>query len=110
MWMNRKYCVCSSSYGIWRMIKFLLNSRLREKEAYSLCEKKNSRMTSNNALLNEYLESHWLDVDCCGRDDFNKHIILRAKRLLNAIEVAMGKNISGRDSEEVLNSFGEILI
>lgn len=61
-------------------------------------------------VLNEYLESHWLDVDCCRNDDFNKHIILRAKRLLDAIELAMGKNISGRDSEEVINGFGEKLI
>ncbi len=31
-------------HGIWRVIKFLLDSRLREKAAYSLCEKKNSKM------------------------------------------------------------------
>lgn len=29
-------------HGIWRMIKFMFDSRLREKAAYSLCEKKNS--------------------------------------------------------------------
>lgn len=62
------------------------------------------------SVLNGYLESHWLDVDCCRNDDFNKHIILRAKKLLDAIELAMGKNISGRDSEEVINGFGEKLI
>lgn len=61
-------------------------------------------------VLNGYLESHWLDVDCCRNDNFDKHIILRAKKLLDAIELAMGKNISGRDSEEVVNSFGEKLI
>ena len=30
--------------------------------------------------------------------------------ILKAIEVATGKTIAGKDSEEVLNSFGEALI
>ena len=33
-------------------------------------------------------------------------IIKRAKMLLNAIEKATGKSISGRDSEEVVDAFG----
>lgn len=62
------------------------------------------------SVLNGYLESHWIDVECCRNDDFNKHIILRAKKLLDAIELTMGKNISGRNSEEVVQQFGEQLM
>lgn len=61
-------------------------------------------------VLNEYLETHWLDVGFCRTDNFEGHIIFRAKKLLDAIEKAMGKTISGRDSEEVIKSFGDKLI
>jgi len=61
-------------------------------------------------VLNEYLETHWLDVGFCRTDNFDGHIIFRAKKLLDAIEKAMGKTISGRDSEEVIKSFGDKLI
>lgn len=62
------------------------------------------------SVLNGYLESHWLDVDCCRNDNFDKFIIERAKNLLSAIEKATGKAISGKDSDEVINSFGDKLI
>ena len=39
-------------------------------------------------------------------DDFAGHIIFRAKALLDSIEKAMGKPISGRDSEDVIKAFG----
>lgn len=56
--------------------------------------------------LNTYLQSHWIDVESCRNDDFNSHIIHRAKMLLNAIENATGKSISGKDSDEVVKLFG----
>lgn len=59
--------------------------------------------------LNSYLESHWLDVVCCRNDDFDEFIINRAGKLLNAIETAMGKTISGRDSDEIVKEFGNKL-
>lgn len=62
------------------------------------------------SVLNGYLEPHWLDVDCCRNDNFDKFIIERAKNLLSAIEKATGKAISGKDSDEVINSFGDKLI
>ena len=65
------------------------------------------KVTSDD--LNEYLKSHLIDVDCCRTDDFKQHIIKRAKLLLSAIENATGKTISGKDSEEVIASFGESL-
>ncbi len=56
--------------------------------------------------LNTYLQSHWIDVESCRNDDFNSHIIHRAKMLLKAIENATGKSISGKDSDEVIKLFG----
>lgn len=62
------------------------------------------------ANLNAYLESHMIDVTCCRNDDFAEHIIKRAISLLGLIEDAMGKNISGRDSDDVVARFGKALI
>lgn len=56
--------------------------------------------------LNTYLQSHWIDVESCRNDDFNSHIIYRAKLLLKAIENATGKSIAGKDSDEVVKLFG----
>ena len=61
-------------------------------------------------VLDKYIGTHWIDVSCCRNDDFHGHIISRAKMLLAAIENATGKSIAGKDSEEVINSFGESLI
>ncbi len=63
-----------------------------------------------NEELDEYLRTHWIDEKCCRSDDFHRHIINRAKLLLNAIEDATGKVISGKDSEEVISRFGESLL
>lgn len=60
-------------------------------------------------MLNEYLESHWISAQYARENDFNKHIVYRAKKLLDAIENATGKPISGRDSDEVISRFGESL-
>ncbi len=59
--------------------------------------------------LDKYVSTHWIDVSCCRSDDFHGHIISRAKMLLAAIENATGKTIAGKDSEEVIGSFGEAL-
>lgn len=61
-------------------------------------------------VLDKYIGTHWIDVSCCRNDDFYGHIISRAKMLLAAIENATGKSIAGKDSEEVINSFGESLV
>ena len=56
--------------------------------------------------LNEHLSSHWVDIDSIRSDDFNNHIIFRAKAILKAIESATGKSISGMNSPEVIKLFG----
>lgn len=60
--------------------------------------------------LNDYLQTHLIDVSAARSNDFEKHIALRAKLLLDAIEKATGKIISGKDSDEVISKFGERLI
>ncbi len=58
-------------------------------------------------VLDSYLESHWLDIADCRQDNFDEFIVKRASKLLDAIESVMGKPVSGRDSEEVILSFGK---
>lgn len=63
----------------------------------------------SKATLDGYLRSHWIDVESCRSDDFNAYFIKRASALLDAIEKATGKPISGRDSEDVIKEFGQAL-
>ena len=74
---------------------------------------KNKIEKDNNVApeqLDEYLKSHMLSPELMRSDNFSGHIIYRAKALLDAIEKAMGKPISGRDSEDVIKAFGASLI
>ncbi len=57
-------------------------------------------------VLDTYLETHWIDVSAIRTDSFDAFIVHRAIMLLDAITTAMGKPISGRDSEDVISSFG----
>lgn len=59
-----------------------------------------------SSMLDKYLESHYIDVSACRSDDFNTYFTKRAICLLNAIEKATGKPISGRKSEDVVKEFG----
>ena len=61
-------------------------------------------------VLDGYLGTQWIDVAATRNDDFNAFIVSRAIMLLDAIATAMGKPISGRDGEEVINNFGKALI
>ena len=71
-------------------------------------DEENGKVVSD--VLDGYIDSHWISIQYCRDDNFDKHIIYRAIKLLDAIEAAMGKPISGRDSKEVLDGFGEKLI
>lgn len=64
----------------------------------------------NASTLDQYLESHWIDSQLCRADDFDHFILNRAKRLLDAIEAATGRTITGRDSEDVVAAFGAALM
>ena len=69
-------------------------------------EKKGSVTPSD---LDSYVETHWIDHDLLRNDRFQDFIIDRAKKLLNAIEQATGRTISGKDSDEVKQEFGAAL-
>ena len=59
--------------------------------------------------LRDFLASHWIDMDDCINDDFEHFIVHRTRKILDAIASATGKPISGRDSEEVRDTFGDSL-
>lgn len=69
-------------------------------------EKKGSVPSSD---LDDYVETHWIDHTLLRDNDFQNFIIDRSKKLLNAIEAATGRTISGKDSDEVRNAFGASL-
>jgi hypothetical protein len=64
----------------------------------------------NAIALEEHLESHLINPALLHADDFRGFIVDRAKALLDQIEKAMSKKVSGRDSEETINAFGKALI
>lgn len=70
-------------------------------------EKKGSVLATD---LDGYVETHWIDHTLLRNDEFQKFIIDRAKKLLGAIEIATGRTISGKDSDEVQQVFGASLI
>jgi len=59
--------------------------------------------------LDEFLISHAIPVPALRTDDFESFIRLRAAALLNLIEKAMDKTVSGRDSEDTVKAFGATL-
>ena len=56
--------------------------------------------------IKEAIVSHKVNYDYLAADDFDAYFIDRAKSLLNRIEEATGKAISGRDSEETIREYG----
>ena len=66
-------------------------------------EKKGAVSSSD---LDDYVETHWINHALLRDNDFQNFIIDRSKKLLNAIEAATGRTISGKDSDEVRHAFG----
>lgn len=64
----------------------------------------------DSVALDDHLASHLIDPDLLKQDNFNGFMVDRAKALLDQIEKVMGKKVSGRDSDETVNAFGEELI
>jgi len=60
--------------------------------------------------IDEAFLSHQIAPDTLKVDDFNAFIVDRAKRLLRLIELAMGKTVSGKDSESTIQNYGEALV
>ncbi len=60
--------------------------------------------------MKDAISSHKIDFDLLKADNFDGFIIDRAIKLLDRIEVAMGKSIPGRDSEDTIKAFGGSLV
>lgn len=69
-----------------------------------------AKITANKGIsnhdLDQFLTSHAIPIPALRDDQFATFICHRATALLNLIEQATGKTISGRDSEETLKAFG----
>jgi hypothetical protein len=68
-----------------------------------------SQSNMEKSRLDEILESHKINPDLIRANAFEEFIRDRASKLLDLIEFAMGKRVSGRDSEEVNHEFGGVL-
>lgn len=51
-------------------------------------------------------KSHLIDYDALTADDFDAFFVDRAKKLLDAIESAMGKEMPDRSSDGTVGAFG----
>ena len=67
------------------------------------------RGTSLDVVL-KAIESHKVSPSLLLADDFYAYFVDRAIRILDRIEIATGKAITGRDSEETIKEFGSSLI
>lgn len=64
---------------------------------------------TDTKILNNNLESHFISVEDIRNNNFDIFFIKRAKCIIKLIENAMGKPISGLDSENVVQKYGEPL-
>jgi hypothetical protein len=61
-------------------------------------------------FLDSHISTHQIDPELLRADDFDAFFRDRAKKLLDIIEKAMGKTVSGRDSDETIEAFGGPLV
>ena len=59
--------------------------------------------------MDEILRTHKITPEILRADDFEAFIRDRASLILDLIETAMDKKVSGRDSEEVIYEYGDVL-
>ncbi len=60
-------------------------------------------------MIHDAIVSHKINYDYLAADDFDNYFIDRAKQLLDRIEKATGKAISGRESGETIREYGVAL-
>lgn len=60
----------------------------------------------DHVKIQEAIVSHKINYSHLASDNFEAYFIDRAQQLLNLIEKAMGKSVSGRDSEDTIREFG----
>lgn len=81
-----------------------IGGRLPSEYIKTMANKGLSDQQIDNALV-----SHMINPTLLRSDDFFSYITDRATRILNCIEKAMGKAVSGRDSEEIKREFGQAI-
>jgi hypothetical protein len=69
-----------------------------------------SRHNISEARMDEILRTHLIEPSRLRQDQFDSFVRSRAAELLGLVERATGKQVSGRDSDEVKNAFGASLI
>ena len=65
---------------------------------------------TNPSKLNENLLSHYISIEDIRTNNFDSYFIKRTKSILSLIESAMGKKMSGLDSENVIQKYGVSLL
>ena len=75
--------------------------------AYLTNIEKQSNMDSHR--LDEIIRTHEIAPEHLRSDEFENFIRDRASKILDLIEAAMDKRISGRDSDEVIHEYGDAL-
>ncbi|MCR5259973.1 MAG: DUF262 domain-containing protein, partial [Desulfovibrio sp.] len=85
-------------------------NRLIGGDAPSIYERKLEKASGKDAtVIRDRIESHLVDWDAFMANDFKTHFVFRAKKLLNLIEDAMGREIADRDSAQTVERFGASL-
>ncbi len=85
------------------------NRTIRDDPPSVYLEKMEHKSGLSCAEMDEILEKHFIDAELCRADNFQKFIVARAKKILDAVENLTGRKISGRDSPEIKKIFGESL-
>lgn len=67
-------------------------------------------MSSTQQELEKRIESHLVDIGSFMSDDFDTYFVERAKCILDLIQDAMGKPVSDRASDDVIEQFGVSLV
>lgn len=64
----------------------------------------------DSEIIKKAICTHKIDFDLLNQDNFDEFIRDRAIRLLDRIEKATGKVVTGRDSQETVDAFGGSLL
>ena len=65
---------------------------------------------TESSILDENLRTHFISIEDIRTNNFDQYFIKRTKSILQLIENAMGKKISGLDSENVIQRYGVSLL
>lgn len=69
-----------------------------------------SKENTDTESIKMAISTHKIDFDLLNQDKFDEFIRDRAIKLLNRIEKATGKVVTGRDSQETVDAYGDSLL